>query len=222
MDENNIKKIWRSSNEKWEEALALSTKNAEDIAHLKVRGLLNSMGPIKLFTLIVGIVWVGLGMTILFHIYIYAFSEANKFFLFSASIQVGLTGLALYIYLYQLITIYRVDVTEPILKTQEKLASLKTSTLWVTRILFLQLPVWTTFYWNETMFSEWGFFQWLMQAIVTSAFTIIALWLFINIKYENRDKRWFRLIFEDNEWTPLMKSMELLEQVEEYKVGDNS
>jgi len=46
---------------------------------------------------------------------------------------------------------------------------------------------------------------------------VIAIWLFFNIKYENRNKKWFQLIFSGKEWTPLMKSMELLEQVEEYK-----
>jgi len=42
-------------------------------------------------------------------------------------------------------------------------------------------------------------------------FTVIAIWLFFNIKYENKNKKWFQLIFNGKEWTPLMKSMELLE-----------
>lgn len=117
------------------------------------------MKPIKILTLLVGIIWVGLGTIILSHIYIYAFSEANKFFLFSASVQVLLTAIALWIYLYQLIKIYEVNSYDPILETQEKLVQLRISTLWSARVLFLQLPVWTTFWWNETMFTNWNIFQ---------------------------------------------------------------
>ena len=92
----------------------------------------------------------------------------NLFFLFSATIQIGLTAIALIIYIYQLIKIYEVDITDPILKTQNKLANLKTSTLWITRILFLQLPVWTTFYWNTSMIENGNWFLWIIQGIVTT------------------------------------------------------
>ncbi len=175
------------------------------------------MKPIKIFTLLVGILWVGVGASLLSQIYLNAFSETNKCFLFSASIQVGITAVALLIYLYQLITISEVDISDPVLKTQEKLASLKLSTLWVTRILFLQLPVWTTFWWNETMFKDWNLFQWALTGIVTLSFTYFAIWLFFNIKYENRNKKWFMLIFKGKEWTSLMNSIELIEQINNYK-----
>lgn len=217
MNELELKKLWQATNDKLDESMVINKKNTEDITRVKVHSILGSMKPIKIFTLLVGILWVGIGVIALSSIYLNAFSEANKFFLFSASIQVGLTAMALFVYLYQLITIYQMDITEQIIRTQEKLSSLKTSTLWVTRILFLQLPVWTTFWWTETMLTDWGILQWGMTLFFTFAFTIIAIWLFFNIKYENRNKKWFQLIFSGKEWTPLMKSMELLKQVEDYK-----
>lgn len=217
MNELELKKLWQTTSEKLEESLLINRKNAEDITRITVHNLLGSMKPTKFFALLVGLLWVIIGGIILSSIYLNSFSEANKFLLFSASIQVGLTAVALFIYLYQLITIYQVDITKPIIRTQKQLARLKTSTLWVTRILFLQLPVWTTFWWNETMLTGWGILQWIVTLFFTLSFTVIAIWLFFNIKYENRKKKWFRLIFSGKEWTPLMKSMELLEQVEEYK-----
>ncbi len=217
MNELEIKKLWQSTNDKLERSFAIDKKNTEEITHMKVYSLLGSMKPIKVFALLVGILWVGVGGFALSSIYLSSFAEANKFFLFSASIQVGLTAMALFVYLYQLITIYQVDITEPILRTQKTLASLKKSTFWVTRILFLQLPIWTTFWWNETMLTDWGILQWIMTLFFTLSFTVIAIWLFFNIKYENRNKKWFQLIFSGKEWTPLVKSMELLEQVKEYK-----
>jgi hypothetical protein len=217
MNELELKKLWQSTNNKLEESIVINKKNTDDITQVKVHSIIGSMKPIKIFTLLVGILWVGIGGIALISIYLNSFPEANKFFLFSASIQVSLTAIALYVYLYQLITIYQIDITDPILSTQEKLLNLKMSTLWVTRILILQLPVWTTFWWNETMLTDWGILQWIMTLFFTISFTAITVWLFFNIKYENRKKKWFQLIFRGKEWTPLMESMELLEHVKEYK-----
>jgi hypothetical protein len=217
MNELELKKLWQTTNDKLEENFVINKKNTEDITRVKVHSILGSMKPIKIFTLLVGILWVGIGVIALSSIYLNAFSEANKFFLFSATVQVLLTAIALLIYVYQLTKIYQVDVSDPILRTQKKLAKLKISTLWAARIMFLQLPVWTTFWWNETMLTDWSFLQWSILLLCTGSFTFLAIWLFLNIKYENRNKKWFKLIFNGKEWSPLMKSMELLEQINEYK-----
>jgi hypothetical protein len=217
MNELELKALWQTTNQKLEESFVISRKNSEDITRIKVHNFLGSMKPIKIFTLMVGILWVGIGAMALSAIYINAFSEANKFFLFSASLQVLLTAIALFIYVYQLIKIFGIELADTILETQRKMAQLKITSLWSARILFLQLPVWTTFWWNETMLREWNLLQWLIVMITTGSFTFLALWLFFNIRYENRNKKWFQLIFNGKEWTPLIKSMELLEQLDEFK-----
>ena len=66
-----------------------------------------------------------------------------------------------------------------------------------------------------------GHFTMGNNVVFTISFTFIAIWLFFNIKYENRNKEWFQLIFTGKEWSPLMKSMELLEQLKDYK-GQNT
>jgi hypothetical protein len=217
MNELELKTLWQTSNEKIEKNLFISQVNTIEISRLKIVNLLNSMKPVKLVTLIIGIFWVGIGAFILSNIYLNAYSEANKYFLFSATIQVLLTAMALFIYIYQLIEINQIEIYEPVLKVQEKLARLRMATLWSAKILFLQLPVWTTFWWNETMFSNWNILQWAMTAIITLLFTIIAIWLFFNIKIENKNKTWFKMIFNGKEWTPLLKSIELLDNINEYK-----
>lgn len=217
MNELELKSNWQNSNCKLEEYCIIYKKHTDDIMRIKVHGILGSMKPIKIFTVLVGLLWVGVGLIFLMYIYANAFSEANKFFLFSATVQVLLTAISLIIYLYQLTKIYQVETSSPIIQTQKKLAQLKVSTLWVTRILFLQLPVWTIFWWTDSMLANWSTMQWIIPIFFTVLFSFIALWLFFNIKYENRNKKWFQLIFSRNEWTPIMKSIELLEQVDDYK-----
>jgi hypothetical protein len=217
MNEMELKSLWQANNEKLAQILVINKANAEDITRIKVHRFLGSMKPIKIFTVLVGVLWVGFGISVLSSIYFNSFWLANKFFLFSATIQVLLTAIALLIYFYQLIKIYHVEMFDSIFQTQKTLAKLKISTLWATRILILQLPVWTTFWWNETMLANWNLWQWTITVLVTLVFTFVALWLFFNIKYENRHKKWFNFIFNGQEWTPLIKSMDLLEQVDEYK-----
>ena len=221
MNEQELKQLWQTTNEKLEENFVINKKNMEDLKRVKIYSMLGSMKPIKIFALLIGILWVGMGIIVLSSIYINAFPEANKFFLFSASVQVLITAIALILYIYQLTKIYEVEIDAPILQTQKKLAQLQTSTLWSTRILLLQLPLWTTFWWNESMLTDWSIVQWVIVLFFTVSFTILALWLFFNIKYENRNKIWFQLIFAGKEWTPIMKSIEMLEQIEDYQSDSN-
>ena len=218
MELNELKKLWQISNDHLEKSLILHQKTTEDITKIKVRSFLYSMRPVKIFTLVTGILWVlGVG-TIIVNLALYSFSNASLFFLCSAGIQVILTAIAIWIYVYQLILIEQVDLSEPIVATQEKLSKLKASTLWVTRILFLQLPLWTTFYWNDSMFENGTLMLWILQVIITLSFTFLAIWLFKNIKYENRDKKWFQWIFSGKEWQPIISSVELLNEVDKFKM----
>lgn len=212
MQETEILNLWKIYNKKLEENLVLNKKNTEDITRIKVKSFLSSMKPIKLFTILVGIMWVVFVDVIIFsHL-----QDANLFFLLSAGIQVVLTKAAIVIYFYQLILIHRVDISEPVVATQLRLARLKSTTLWVARLLFLQLPVWTTFYWNQSMLENGNLTLYIIQAITTLVFSYLAVWLFVNIRYENKNQKWFRLIFDGKEWTPVIKSMELLNQLDEY------
>jgi hypothetical protein len=220
MNDLELKQLWQTAHEQAESSLALSKQNAHDLAQMKVQNLLQSMKPIKLFALIVGMVWVGIGAGVLSNMYMYSFAEVNKYFLYSASAQVWLTSVALAIYLYQLISLHSITIVDPILKTQEKLAELKITTLWIVRILFLQLPFWTTFWWNDTMIQTWSGWQWATVLSITATFTFVALWLFVNVKYSNRDKKWFQLLFSGNEWLPLLKAMDLLSQVKAYREAE--
>jgi hypothetical protein len=220
MQELEIKQLWKAYQERIEENLQINEQNTQDITKMKIQTLLSSMKPIKIFTLIVGFLWVFPLGFILSSLFIHAYDEANLFFLYSMSIQVVICAIAMAVYIYQLILISKVDFTLPVLEIQAHLAAIKKSTLWVTRILFLQLPVWTTFYLSENTLLNGGVYWLIIQVIVTGLFTFLAAWLFVNIKYENRRKKWFQWIFKGKEWTPLMKSMELLNQISEFRKPD--
>ncbi len=217
MEDLEILNLWKAYDQKLEENLNFNRKNAEEILNIKVNSLLSSMKPLKIFTILAGILWVGFGGLMLINLALHTLSSVNPFFLLSAALQVLITAIALIMYTYQFVLISQVDMSRPVVETQEQLARLKSSTLWIARILFLQLPLWTTFYLSWSMFTSGNMIMLIVQALVTASFTYSAIWLFLNIKFENRDKKWFRLMFEGKEWTPVMQSMELLSQINEYR-----
>jgi len=216
MDEKELKKIWQSSNEKSELSLQITHKNTDEITRIEVNNFLSSMRPIKVFAIVLGIFWVIFVDGLIINLW----STANLFFLISAGIQVILTKLAIGVYLYQLYLIRKVDLSEPVLYSQERLARLKSSTLWVTRILFLQLPVWTTFSFHTGMLYNGSILLLTIQGLIALLSVYGAVWLFLNIKYDNRDKKWFRLLFRGKEWDPILKAMELIKLIDEYKAEE--
>lgn len=216
MNDNELKLIWKYENEHLVDTLKVNKKNIEQITKLKVNNLLASMKPYKLFTIGVGFIWIFVVASIIGNILMHAMHSINFFFLFSALFQILLTAIAIGVYLYQLYLIHTIDFSEPVLEIQKKLTTLKVSTLDVARILFLQLPVWTTFYWNEKMFVAENWLLWVIQGGVTLSLTYLAGWLFFNIKYENRNKKWFQWIFKGKEWQPILHAMRLLNQIERY------
>ncbi|WP_192348888.1 hypothetical protein [Algoriphagus sp. Y33] len=213
MQDIELRQIWKSYDEKLKEQLVFNRKNTSDITKMKVKSALISMRPIKLFTVLAGILWV-LFLDVLL---INFFPVGNLFFLISIGFISLVNKIAVGIYVYQLILISVVDINAPVMGTQKKIAGLVSSTLWVTRILMLQLPFWTTFFLNSAWIGSGNLIFWIIQGVITVAFAAISFWLFINIRYENRDKRWFKFLFGSYEWTPIMKAQEMLVQINEYK-----
>lgn len=213
MEDQELKQLWASYNQNVELSLKLNHQARQDTATQRIVSLLRSMRPIKVFALLVGILWVGFVDQLI----IEAFGKASWFFVVSASLQSLITKFAIGTYLYQLILIQQVDFSQPILDTQQKLANLQTSTLRVARILFLQLPLWSTFYLSTAMLSAASLPLLALQVGATLALTGLAGWLFVNIKPQNRHQPWFVALFGGNEWTPLTKAMTLLDDLRSFE-----
>jgi hypothetical protein len=164
--------------------------------------------------------WVfGLGY-VLIKLTINAYEQVSPYFLYSAYFQLMLTAIAVILYIFQLSTLYRIDFDKPVIILQKKLINLKISTLNVTRILILQLPFWTTFYWIESMFKNGTLAFFIIQGTVTLSFTYLAIWLYFNLTFENADKWWFKILLQGKEWEPLMTSIHILNDMEEEVASD--
>lgn len=217
MNEAQLKQIWQTSNEKLDQCLTISRKNIEDITKIKVQSLLFSIKPIKLFTILIGSLWVVIGGIITVNLFINAYEKISPFFIWSTTLQLVITAISLLIYFYQITLIYQTDLSDPIVITQQRLTRLKSSSLWAARVIFLQLPLWTTFYWNKNMIQNANTVLWSIQIIITLLFTFAGVWLFFNINYNNREKKWFKFIFSGKEWENVIRAIELNNEVLHFK-----
>lgn len=217
MENTEITNIWKAYDRKLEQNLVLNKTIAEEITRKKIKSALSSTTLVKLSAIIVGVAWVISLDLVIVNLFINALDQVSLFFLVSVGLQVLITKVAIAIYVNQLLLIHKTDISESITETQERLTKLKSSTLLVARILFLQLPLWSTFYLHKGMLETGNTILLILQAVVTISFSYLAIWLFKNIKYENKDKKWFRLLFSSAEWVSIIKSMELLKEVEEFK-----
>jgi len=220
MNDTDLKNLWQAGNEQ----IAISQKSdktsLDKLTKRNVSHFLSSMKPIKIFTLLVGLLWVfGIGY-VLIKLSINAYDQVSLYFLYSAYFQVMLTAMAAILYIIQLSTLYSIDFNKPVVILQKTLINLKASTLNVTKILILQLPFWTTFYWNESMFKNGTLPLFILQGAVTISFTYLSLWLFFHLKYENADKWWFKLLLQGKEWEPLITSIGILNDMEEKGATD--
>jgi len=220
MNDTDLKYLWQTGNEQ----IAISQKSdktsLDKLTKRNVSHFLSSMKPIKIFTLLVGLLWVFSIGYVLIKLTINAYDQVSLYFIYSAYFQVMLTAVAVILYIIQLSTLYSIDFNKPVVILQKTLIKLKASTLNITKILILQLPFWTTFYWNESMFKNGTLPLFILQGAVTISFTYLSLWLFFHLKFENADKWWFKLLLQGKEWEPLITSIDILNDMEE-EVGSD-
>lgn len=204
-----LTELWQSQQIELQKSLEINKELAKEVNTIKIHHLLTSMRPIKLFALILGVLWIifvdGL-LVATYHI-------SSSYFFWCALMQSFITKIAIGIYIYQLVLIHQTDFSGSVGKVQQQLAKLTLSTLWVSRVLFLQLPLWVVFWWTDAFLEQLTPLSQSFLLATTMVFTAGAIWLFINIRMENSDKTWFRWIFSGKEWEPLAKAKEMLDDI---------
>jgi hypothetical protein len=218
MEDIELKNLWEASNQQLEQARVLnlqswvvSTKTFEYLQKHKAQSKLNRLSTFKKWMIAFGIIW------ILFLVLLLV-SDQFKHVYFSGSVAIlaAFNIYAVYAYIKQVILINRIDYEASIIETQKKLTALQISTISIVRILFLQAPFYTTFYWN-TQWMQTDSKFWLITFPITLLILFGSLWLYRNISFKNAGKKWFRLLMGTREWTSIIDARKYLEEIEEFK-----
>ncbi|HVU96278.1 MAG TPA: hypothetical protein VHE34_13700 [Puia sp.] len=219
MDDLELNTLWKEYDRRLEESRVLNLQTwavhrqtFEWLQTQKVRSRLRPMGVFKGWAVFLGVIWVlFLGLL--------AVGDHGKHPWFTGSI--GIIFLfnvyAIVAYLRQIALIRQIDYTDHIVETQEKLAALQASTLRSTRILFLQTPFFSTWFWSQRMITGNAVGFWAISVPVALLLTLVAIWLYRNITLANANKKWFRRLIGGIEWSPILRAMEYLKEIDEFK-----
>lgn len=214
MDENSLKSLWQKSNAVLD---AREAANYDKIVNKQLnaaKGQLKQIRAGKALALMFGGIWVAVWLLILVRLIITG--GAGAIFLASMAGQTGLTAGALILYGHQLVMIRIINQSGSLLTVQKRLAKLRSSTLLTVRLLLLQLPLWTVFHINSTMWLEWAWWQWVIQWSITGIFALASIWFFLNITYKNKEKKWFKLLLRGKEWEMTLSACKMLEEIEQF------
>jgi hypothetical protein len=220
MEDSQLQQMWAEYDRKLEEAKilnlqswALNLRSLEAMQMQKAKSKLNRLATFKIWVIILGIVWVLFLCTLVFS----KITWQGIFFNISFGCIAFINVIAIVVYIKQVVLIRQIDNSESVVETQQKLAKLQASTLRIGSILWLQTPFWGTFFLSPAMLQSASAFWLSFTIIITGLLTFAAIWLFRNIHYRNRHKKWFTWLFNTFEWTAVTKAMAFLDEVEEFK-----
>src|SRR6185437_14181901 len=144
MEETNFVLLWKEQYEKIDQSLAINKRILKETISQKARSALRSLIRIKVTGIVAAIIWLLLLGAALF-IAVLNYSSAVNYFIVSVAAIFIINVKALCDYIKHLAWVNSINYDGSITKIQKKLVRLQLSIFQHVRIMFLQLPFWTTF-----------------------------------------------------------------------------
>lgn len=208
MDEQEIKKLWQSASEKWEESLIISKQLLREVQSEKAYSKIRSFKKNHIIVMLLGVLWIAFLTFLVYH------TLDNIYFVVSVSIIICFNIFAVALYLKHVIILSSIDITESISQTQRKLVRVYTSYVQSGRILLLQAPFFCTFWYREELVQNAGPVFWIVQLIVVSFFTILSIYLFRKLSIHNPSNKWQKISNQVFGAQKLQKAMDFLKEIE--------
>ncbi len=220
MEDSELKNIWKEYDRKIQESKilnlqswVLNLQSFEFIKTEKAKSKLNALSRQKKWMIWLGFIWV----FFLVFLIVNSLEFSKIFFVISAGSIALCTSIAIVTYIRHVILIKEIDNTDSLVETQRKTAFLQTSTLKIVRILFLQFPFYSIFFWTPQMITSGPIAFWTISFPIAIFFIWLSAWLFRNISFRNANKRWFKVLFSGSEWTSVTKALGYLNEINEFR-----
>ena len=79
------------------------------------------------------------------------------------------------------------------------------------------MPFYSTWFITPTLLANAGTAWLIVQIVATTLLTFLSIWLYRNISFENANKRWFRILFGNSEWTGVTKAIAFIKEIDDFK-----
>ena len=213
MEDETLKELWKAQNDKLDISVKLNQLLLESLQKQKAEVKLSHLARYKNRVAIFGIIWI-----LFLGLLVYGNQFKNPFFSTSVLLIALFNVIAVYVYFKHAVLIKKIDYSDSIIKTQQKLIRLQTSTFTIGRILWLQLPFYTTFFWSWEMIGRMDIRFYLIALPITVVFSWVAIWLFKNLVPKNIDKKVVKWMVKDSiEYKSISKAMDFLNEIETFK-----
>lgn len=212
MEDNNFKDIWKAQDEKLEKTLKLNLRILASMQTQKAQSKLNALAWFKTVAVILGILF-----SAFLALLIYGNRGDNMYFTVSIAMILFFTLWATIAYIKDIVFLKSLDYSAAITDTQKKLAELQVSTIQSFRIIILQLPFHSTWFWTHQLVTSDTRFQ-LISFSCTFIFILITWWLYKSITVKNMDKKWVKAFMNIGpEYKSVTRARDFLYEIEEYK-----
>jgi hypothetical protein len=215
MSSDEFQELWKAHDRKLERSLQLNLRLLTDLQKQKARSALRSPLASGVVGIVVGVLWELLMAFLLYCVRTQPVMAVSfgAFFIFTA---IGIGG-----YIRDISVIHTVSYTDDVLYAQERLARLRSAMIRTQRVMWLQLPFWSTFFVSNAMIRDGLRPFLLIQVPVFLFFAAVALFLYRNITVENAQrKKWVAAFIRGSGAGSVARAIGLLKEIEEFRRED--
>ena len=214
MTADEFQQIWKAYDVKLERSLQLNLRLLKDVQTQKAKSLLQRLVSGLVVEIVLGLVWVLLLGWALYYV------RSQPVMAVSFAAFIVASGVAIAECFKDIAIIRRISYADNIVDTQEKLAGLRLSIIRTLRVVWLQLPFWSTFFVSNAMIRDGGSRFWIIQTPITLGLTVAAIFLYRNITVENaKRKKWVRGLIRGSGARTVARAMDLMQEIEDFKGG---
>ena len=207
-----FQQIWQAYDAKLEKSLQLNLRLLKDMQTQKARSALKPLVAGNVIGIVIGVLWELLLGFILYHVW------SQPVMAVSFAVFIACSAFAIREYIRGIDVIRRIGYADNIVDTQEKLAGLQSSIIGSLRIVWLQLPFWSTFFISNALIRNGGSKFWIIQIPVTLFFTIAAIFLYRNITVDNANKKnWVKALIRGSGARSIARAMDFMKEIDEFK-----
>jgi len=216
MEDKNLESILDAYKNKSDETWLMNVMNLnmaciESLQKEKAKSKLNSLAVFKKIVIVGGLLY-----AFLLGFLVYFDHFRHFYFSFSMSMILLITMIAIITLVKHVVMIRQINYSTNITDTQRKLSALQYSTINIFRISWLQMPFWSTWFWTSRWIHS-GINFWVTAFPITLLLTLIAIWLYKKISFENKEKKWFKFLMNSPEWNSVAKAKEFVDEIDAFK-----
>ncbi|MDE1191690.1 MAG: hypothetical protein PW786_06085 [Arachidicoccus sp.] len=217
MEEQNIIALWKEQSVKIDRSLAVNRKLLRELVNQKAHSSLRSLSWLLSGSILAGILYLLL-LGALLALAVRHYSHAADYFIVSFGAIWLFNIKALSDYVRHIVCLNKIDYDDTVLNIRQKLTRLQLSMIRNIRVMFLQLPFWTTFYLSGKWFPVHTPWYWILfQVAITGASVYAAYWIYRNLSLENVDKKIIRMLLNSWDRKYVLKASAFYKDAEDFE-----